>query len=620
MCGIFGAINLDSFFNRSDYERFIKLTDLVHYRGPDASGYAAINVKRQTLDCSDMFDVFLGHRRLSIIDLSREANQPFSDGAGLWIIYNGEIFNYIELRDELKSKGYIFKTRSDTEVIIKVYKEYGEAGFTRLNGMWAIAIIDTLNKKIVLSRDRFSIKPLYFIRQDNIFYFASEIKQLLPLARRRDINHSAMSAYLNQGLIDFNDETFYKDIRKVKPKCNLIIRFDTGTSEEQKYWDYELEEELSPKSAIKKFRELFISSVQIRLRSDVKVGGLVSGGLDSSAVTVIANQIQKGAFDTFSVIATDKKFSEEKFVDYLSIKSRIRNKKMYFESHEALKYLPDVIFHSDEPLGSFSAVAHYKVLEKIKKETGLKVILSGQGGDEILMGYLKFFFFNVKKMIRERRLLQAVNQIFQSFIKGTAVWQFNLSEARRYIPFIAGRNDKPYLTMKKIQEPIYEYKDLRKRQISDIDSYSIPNLTHYEDRNSMAHSMEIRLPFLDHRLVNFLTSLSVEMKLNKGWTKYILRAALPELPRAIRWRKDKQGFIIPEVKWLKDQFSNIIQRIFDDSYLDKMGVISDKLFLEYYNRFRNGDRAIWYTDISRIFIAELWARKFLYNIDEELEI
>lgn len=619
MCGVFGAINLNAYFGDGDYEKFAKLNDMTYYRGPDASGDLAINLKKQSVANKKEFDVFLGHRRLSIIDLSEEANQPLTDGKGAWIIYNGEIFNYVELRKELIEKGHIFKTKSDTEVILKIYDEYGDSGFAKLNGMWAFVVVDVRNKRVILSRDRFSIKPLYLTKMQNKIYFASEIKQLLPLVDKKEINNDVMFTYLNQGLIDYSEKTFYRYIDKVKPKTSLVIQMDTGEIKEKQYWDYYQEEITSIKDAEEKFRDLFIDSVKIRLRSDVKLAGLLSGGLDSSAIAVIANRIQGGNFETYSVISNDERYSEEKFIDIVSGDKGIDNYKLCCESDEIMGSLLDVIYHNDEPFGGFSAVAHYKLIERLKKETGLKVVLSGQGGDEILMGYLKFFFFNVKNLISKGCVAQALKEVFLSFVKKTAVWQFNFGEAKRYIPFVAGKGDKSFLRIKGTLEPIHECSDLRNRQRMDIDRYSVPNLTHYEDRNAMAHSTEIRLPFLDYRLVNFLTNIPIHMKLNGGWSKYILRSALSELPEEIRWRKDKQGFITPESIWLKKNFNNLIREVFNGSSLSKMGIIDDKEFFKYYDRFLKGDRSIWYIGISRVLIAELWARKFFGN-DMEAEI
>lgn len=619
MCGIFGAINLKEFFNDRDYKEFVSCTDLVHYRGPDASGYLAVNVKEKSINNEGKFDVFLGHRRLSIIDLSESANQPLTDNNSLWIIFNGEIFNYIELKNELQQEGYVFKTNSDTEVILQVYRRYGEAGFGKLNGMWAFVIVDIPNNKIVLSRDRFSIKPLNYINTGSCLYFASEIKQLVPFLRKKEINTGVMFKYLEQGIIDCNEETFYKNIYKIKPKYNLIINLTSGEIKEHNYWNYSIDTgntTLSFDGMVEKFRELFIDSVKIRLRSDVKVGALLSGGLDSSSIAVIANNFQEGKFFTYSVISENKKYSEEKYIDVLIKERRINNKKILFKFDDInsfTSYLDTVIYHNDEPFGGLSAVAQFMALEALKKNSDIIVVLSGQGGDETLMGYLKYFFFNIKNLIATGSYIQALNQILASFIRRTGIWQFKLSEARRYIPFLIRKTQKNFLRIKGHLEPVWEASNLIERQIADIDKYSVPALTHYEDRNSMAHSLEIRLPFLDYRLVNYVLNLPLTLKLNGGWTKYILRKGIHELPDDIRWRRDKQGFSIPEELWLKKDFSGLINNVFSKSILDEMDIIDSKSFLEYYRSFQEGKGSIWYTDISRALIAELWARKFFRN-------
>lgn len=615
MCGIFGALGVNRHFDRPDWEKFVALTDLVSYRGPDASGYLAVDTQAKTLHQPDKFDIFLGHRRLSIIDLSASGNQPLSDGSGLWIVFNGEIFNYLELKKDLQEKGYEFKTKTDTEVILKIYREYGPDGFAHLNGMWAFALLDLPGHVLCLSRDRFSIKPLFYTRTPDGIFFASEIKQLLPLLPQTEINRDTMFSYLAQGCLDHNDQTFYQNVYKVKPKHSLIIRLGGGEIAESKYWDFHLAPTPKGVEAVERFRELFVDSVKIRLRSDVKIGALLSGGLDSSAIVMIAHELTRGNFDTYSIISDSEKYSEEKFVDILSGRKGIRNSKLPYRQAEALDSLPQVVFHQEEPFGGFSIVAQYKILEKIRKETDIIVVLSGQGGDEILMGYLKYFFFNLKELLRRGDFPAAARQVFFALMHRTVLSQFRMSEAKRYIPrgvpFWNRMNPAPYLRLKGDLEPIWEFSGITQRQILDIDKYSVPALTHYEDRNSMAHSLETRLPFLDHRLVNYTLSLPVEMKINHGWTKYVLRKSISELPELIKWRRDKQGFVTPEENWIRNDFRGAIRESFRKSLLEELGIIDARSFLAFYDEFLGGKRTILYSDISRVFLAELWARKFL---------
>lgn len=607
MCGIFGAINTTGFFDAPDFQQFVALTNLVSYRGPDDCGHVPLTLKRPHSLRDQLFDVFLGNRRLSIIDLSSSGHQPMSDGNGIWITYNGEIFNYVELRRELEARGHIFKTGTDTEVILHVYSEYGEEGFDRLNGMWAFAIVDIPARKIVLSRDRFSIKPLYICKTKDEIYFGSEIKQLLPILPARELNSSAMAGYLAQGLLDHEVETLFCGISRIRPGTNVIISLDSGTTEKE-YWRFQSPNATpaSSKELVEEFRALFFDSVRLRLRSDVKVGVLLSGGLDSSAITTAVRQVCGEQLQTYSIVSEHEGYDERRFIDMIAA-TGVPNRKITFRPKDALDCLERVLYYSDEPFGGFSVIAQYQLFAAIKEDNDVTVLLSGQGGDETLLGYLKFFFFHVQRLFKEGRFVDAMSLLARSALQRTAVRQFRVSEARRYMQ----HNRKGiWQTMLRhnVPVPIWQCDDIRSRQIADISRFSVPALTHYEDRNSGAHSLEVRHPFLDHRLVNFAVNLPTELKIHSGWTKYILRAALPEMPAALRWRRDKQGFLVPEELWLKRDLVPIVQQRFRGSTLAKLGILDDKEFLGYYEQFLSG-HSITSSDIARVLIAEIWAEK-----------
>lgn len=613
MCGIFGAVFVGGWFRAPDFARFWTLLDLVQHRGPDARGAVGLDVKGSGCPDRERFDVFLGHRRLAIIDLSQAAHQPLTDNRGHWITYNGEIFNYVELRRELEAEGRCFHTASDTEVILHVYDRWGEEGFQRLNGMWAFAIVDIPRRRIVLSRDRFSIKPLYYTQFGEHLFFASEIKQLLPLLARREPNMRALFLHLEQGVRDHDEATFFHGISKVRPRHNLVLSLDNGALAVRPYWTYgSVGEPLPSAEAIERFRELFVDSVRIRLRSDVKVGALLSGGLDSSAISVVADGLLGGKLATFSIASRVRGFNEERFIRILTGQRRMRNTMIPFDlsdTRECLRLIQTMLYHHDEPFGGLSPVAHYKMLESVKRESDVTVLLSGQGGDEVLLGYLKYFLFHIQHLLRKGKLVSAASALLASLAKRTMIVQFRFDEAKRYLPILSRREPKTWLLVTGELEPVWRCTDLRDRQVLDLDRYTVPSLTHYEDRTSMAHSLEIRLPFLDHRLVDFALALPVDLKLRGGWSKYVLRAAIPELPEEIRWRRDKQGFLIPERPWLQYHLADAIRSTFRRSLLEEMGVISAEGFLQYYERFRNGSPLIWYTEISRTLIAELWARQ-----------
>lgn len=617
MCGIYGVASLGEPFGRKDYDRFVALTDLVRYRGPDAGGYYAACLREASRNSPERFDVFFGHRRLSIIDLDERSNQPLHDGSDLIITFNGEIFNYVELREELLALGHTFHTASDTEVILKIYREFGEDGFDRMNGMWAFAILDRPRRRLVLSRDRFSIKPLYYTQNARGFFFASEIKQLLPALDGREVNPRTLAAYLQQGLVDHSDETFFKNIYAVKPRHNLILDLEAGAVRQTPYWDYSADPDAlrSPADVVEKFRELFVDSVRIRLRSDVNLAALLSGGLDSASIVAIANRSHTG-LSTFSAVSDSPAFSEERYVDIFCRATGTSNTKLAVDSRKVIDRLAQAIYHNDEPFTDLCPVAHHLLLEKLKQESDAIVLLSGQGGDEILMGYLKYFFFYLAHLVRAGRPFTAVNEAGRSFLNGTAIRQFAISEGRRYVGFSAGKK-APYMRATGSLEPIWSARDLSRRQIMDVEKYSVPALTHYEDRNSMAHSQEIRLPFLDHRLVNFAISLPVERKVRHGWSKYILREAMSELPGEIRWRRDKQWFSLPEREWLAGGFRPLVEECFSSSVLDEMGVIDARAFLDCYQAFRAGARGISHGNIGRVFLAELWARTHFGKLNRD---
>lgn len=605
MCGIFGAVRLRGVFAEDNWYKFKELTNAISYRGPDGSGYYCIDTQNGLENDKKSFTVFFGHRRLSIIELSSLGAQPMSKG-NLVITFNGEIYNYIELRAELGAKGIHFETNTDTEVILKIYEVYGEKGFAKMNGMWAFAIYDKINNKLVLSRDRFSEKPIFFYRNSDHFYFSSEIKQLLPLVKEKTANKSVLVSYLRQGLVDTNSDTFFNDIHRLEAKTNLTIDLKSGMIHQCQYWNFEI---FSPSKNIEdEFRFLLDDSVKLRMRSDVPIGCMLSGGLDSSSISVIAHKLNP-KIETFSVVSDDKKMSEEPFIDIVVNHMKIRNYKLHFDANHVIQNFDTVLRHQDEPFFNLSVLAGYSILKNIKRDSNIIVLLNGQGGDELLMGYLKFFFFYQKDLINQRKYLEATGLLLSAIFSGTILNQFNLGKAKRYLPGHLSKKSS-YIHCNNVELiDTWSFRDMRHRQLLDIDNFSIPALCRYEDRNSMANSLEMRVPFLDYRLVSFCLNLSNNLKIRDGWTKYILRKVMKDLPKEIRYRKDKKGFSVPEERFLRSELKNDIMSIGDYSLLDEMGVIDKKAFIKYYCDFLAGKgKFTEFTDITRVYIAEKWAR------------
>lgn len=603
MCGIFAAIRTKGAFDPSQKRIFQDLTNRVLHRGPDAGKFLTFNTSLH----EEGFTIFLGHRRLAIIDLSEAGVQPLSC-EGIHIIFNGEIFNYIELRQALQNEGIQFRTETDTEVIIRIYQRHGAEGFHLLNGMWAFVLYDSHKQELIASRDRFSIKPLYYLKQGVDIFFASEIKQLLPLLERKQVNENAFARFVNQALIDDQTNTFFERINKIAPRTNYQIELKSGKERTVYYWDFERRHSWYDGDLVEQFRELFFDSIKIRLRSDVKTGALLSGGLDSSAITVVASQMLGERFSSYSVISDDARYSEAKFINLLVKAKGIDNHQLLLEPDKILEQLDHVLQHQDEPFAGLSMVAQYQIFQKIKQETDVTVVLSGQGGDEILMGYLKFYFFYLKKLRYEGAYIKLFRELLASLIQRTMIWQFDFAQARRYLPGKAGAN-KSYQLYAYQPENTWTAYDLRERQIADIERFSVPALAHYEDRNSMAWSIESRLPFLDHRLVNFMLNVAVSEKIRNGWSKYLLRKSMLELPDAIRWRRDKKGFTLPERLWTMTAMRDEILATFRHSKLDELGLIDAQKFLALYNDYLQGKPIMHYSEILRIYIAEKWAKQ-----------
>lgn len=605
MCGIFGAIRFKGNFNEANWHQFKELTDLVAYRGPDGSGYYCADNRSGTENVKGEFNLFYGHRRLSIIDLSSQGAQPMSNGS-LVITFNGEIYNYLELKAELSVLGSAFETSTDTEVILKLYEKLGEKGFEKMNGMWAFAIYDKVNHKVVLSRDRFSEKPIFYYQDEEHFYFSSEIKQLMSLVDKKAPNKTVLTNYLKQGVIDTNQGTFFDSIYRIEAKTNLTIDLHSGKTKKYQYWDYDSKSFAG--NPEEEFRYLLEDSVKLRMRSDVPVGCMLSGGLDSSSISVIAHHMNPN-IETFSVVSNDKKMSEEPFIDIV-VNSRImKNYKMNFDANHVIQNFDTVLRHQDEPFFNLSVLAGYSILKRIKEDTNIIVLLNGQGGDELLMGYLKYFFFYEKDMMKRGQYMKAAGLMLSAIFNRTIINQFNLGKAKRYLPGHLNKKSSYINDTGVGLVDTWSFDDMRHRQILDIDKFSIPALCRYEDRNSTANSLEMRVPFLDYRLVSFCLNLSNDYKIKNGWTKFILRKVMNGLPKDISYRRDKKGFSVPEENFLRNELRSDILSIKKYSLLDEMGIINKNEFINYYNDFLSGKgQYTEFTDITRVYIAEKWAR------------
>ena len=617
MCGIAGIYNL----NGQKIESFLiqKMVRIQKHRGPDDEGFYINDT------------IGLGHCRLSIIDLSEAGHQPMSnEDENLWIIYNGEIYNYLELRPELIKHGHKFKSNTDTEIIIHAYEEWDEKCLEKFNGDWAFAIWDKKKKELFCSRDRFGIKPFYYFFDGKTFAFASEIKSLLELDIKREPNDTLIYDFLRFGILDHTDETFFKNIRKL-PAASWMRINQSGEIITKKYWDFEVSDKISDDTQnnqkyAEEFLELFNSSIKLRLRSDVPVGSCLSGGLDSSSIVCVINDLlQKEKIPnigtiqkTFSSCFDDKQFDERNYIEEVIKKTETEKNYVFPNPETFLKELDNLIWHQEEPFLGTGVYAQWKVIEAAKEK--VKVLLDGQGGDENLCGYRKFYIFYLRKLLESKKYFSFFDESIRFFLSPAILKTLNIKKGLRY--FRLGRKllKLEYLFnpsfFKKFQERNLNFgyqRDLGKRIKKDITTWSLPILLRYEDKNAGAYALEARLPFLDYRLVEKMASFPLNQKMKNGLTKVVLRNSIQRiLPEKIRLRKSKLGFSTPEDIWIRTVLFGNIKSAIQNSYF-LLNYINKEKLLQVIDRFSSRRTILGSEIIFRFYILELWGRKFILN-------
>jgi asparagine synthase (glutamine-hydrolysing) len=611
MCAIHGFID-DSINNSSCINTILKMIESTNYRGPDFSDYIAIN------------STYLGHNRLSIIDLNPISNQPMVID-DFTIVFNGEIYNFIEIRNKLIEKNYIFRTESDTEVIINAYREWGEQCVNHFLGMWAFAIWDTKKNQLFCSRDRFGIKPFYFIKNGRKFYFSSEVKALKNSSIfSNNLNITQISRALQLGWMFFKDETMYESVNSLEPGHSIIYK--DGEINISQYWKieknrYHFKNEYE---YVEEFKLLFNETLNLHLRSDVPIGATLSGGIDSSSIvcSILKNKSINN-LKTYSIYYEGKDTVDERpFIEEI--------RKMYPDQFESFYYSPklneiesefhNITHHCDFPLLSSSPISQYFIMKAISNDN-IKVVLSGQGADDYLGGYMHSFYrlyadqmssfqwgkfisnINIHKKLQQSSLKDTIliggKSILSSFLNENKLYEF---EYKNYYPFITNLNKNKTFNFEKTVG-MNKFENFHH---SLINYSSLPTLLHYEDRNSMASSIESRVPFLDHRLVDLAFSTSNELKINKGITKWILRESMKDvLPSKIKNRTDKKGFVTPgEILWLR----NSMKHLLDIDY-SKLDFLNKSLCQKEINNFKNGNNSnsilIW-----RLANLNYWIKNF----------
>ncbi|XOV79171.1 MAG: asparagine synthase (glutamine-hydrolyzing) [Aestuariibacter sp.] len=622
MCGISGVVSSNQAFAQTALRN---MEEAQKHRGPDVQGAEIYS--------SGEWRVGLGHQRLSILDLSEAGKQPMVSHSGNSIIaFNGEVYNYQELAAQLE--GVSLKSSSDTEIILEMLDSGNlQESLKQFNGMWSIALLDISGDKLYLARDRVGIKPLYYTFMDGQLFYASEIKSLLAATKKNyNLNLQVVSEYLIQSLQDTSTDTFFEGIYAVPPGHYAEIDLSQKhlNMEFHSYWEIDTNVKVNNfEDAVKQTKSLFFDAVKLRMRSDVPVGVTLSGGLDSSSIaTAMKNFLAEGQqLRVLSAVAEDSSLDESEFIDAVAghLHCDVNKVTLSWSPEEAFDLMKKVTWHNDTPLGSFSNVAHYLLMMEAKR-LGVTVILSGQGADELLCGYKKYLGFYLQRLLREKRLFSFATNLIQFFTRGTVLKQFNFKEAKRYLPGFMKREKRSILGhrlshFKPHTLGLKNSQTVTDRQIEDVEHYSVPFLTHYEDRMSMAWSREIRLPFLDYRLINLFLSLPISFKLFKGWTKYVLREAmLGELPDSIIWRKDKQGFLTPQENWLKNELKDQVLSYFsEDAMIFKLGLVDRNNLLATYEEFceQSEDKgAVWYRDIFNPLALEVWLQVYKDSIND----
>lgn len=555
MCGIAGLIARRG--AGADAARLAAMCDAVAHRGPDDSGIWIQG------------NLGLGHRRLSIVDISRNGAQPMlDDSSGRRIIFNGAIYNHVELRTALIKDGYRFRSGTDTEVILAAYDAWGTGCVSRFNGMWSFAIHDPAANLLFCSRDRFGVRPFYFIDTPTCFAFGSEIRQLLPLLDSRRARQSVLLDFVFTGFCGHREGTFFEGVETLAAGHNLLYDLSADSFRQERW--YRLEplaglDDLSPETASALLREKLDDAVRLRLRSDVPVGTCLSGGLDSSSIACIAApEYQRNGdrrFCAVTAVSEDPANDESAFarlvakhghMEWLPVKPVISD----FESA-----LDDIVDTQEEPFASPSICMQYFVM-RAAAAAGLKVMLDGQGGDEVLLGYERYYGSHMLLTLRSMGWRATAHELICSIRNNERMNALNLAWYTAYFsaPGLRYRtllHRHRYLgAIPPLPSHLVDYqqasRDVFELQRLEIERTNLPPLLRYEDRNAMRHGIETRLPFLDYQLVEFALSLPEPCKIRDGWTKYVLRLAMSGmLPADIVWRKDKRGFEAPSSIWLR---------------------------------------------------------------------
>lgn len=610
MCGICGFSTIG--FNKNQLPKKLDaMTEILQHRGPDEQGSFLEN------------GIGLGFRRLSIIDLNNGSQPQTNEDNSVIIVFNGEIYNYRELRVDLQKRGHRFRTESDTEVIIHLYEDYGFDCLKRLRGMFSFVIYDCKKQILFGARDYFGIKPMYYYHQENTLLFASEIKSILAFGIKREVNQEALFHYLTFQYVP-DPLTMFKDIYKLPPGHYFI--YQNNNLKIKKYWQISFAEEDKPISYfIDGTRELLKESVQKHSISDVPLGAFLSSGIDSTAIVSLLKQ--QGPINTYTVGFDVPGYNEIAVARETARQLGTIHKDEVIDSRKYFSILPELIWYQDEPVADPSAIALYFVAKLAKKD--IKVVLSGEGADEIFGGYniykepsdLKFFTYlpdYLKKRINEWARLLPEMKGKNFLLRGTKDLQERFYGNAMIFPEtekIIFRGLEKFANSKMASNmftnPLYQratnYEDSTKMQFVDLNLWLPGNILSKADKMTMANSLELRVPFLDKNVFEFARTIPAKYKIYKGVTKFILREAMKGIvPESILYRR-KLGFPVPIRVWLKAEYFEIVWEVISNAGIDYLldKKIIQELMMEHRAGKKDNSRKIW-----TIFIFAIWYQAY----------
>lgn len=577
MCGILAYFKADG-IGQDDLQKALRGLDNLAHRGPDGAGAVLIN--SQSGECWTLrlpqspgdlefdlspeayeggADLFLGHRRLSIFDLSSKGHQPMRDEGGNWLIFNGEVYNFLDLRPALEQKGYQFRSATDTEVLMAAYREQGEQCLQTFNGMYSFLLWDSQKRQLFVANDRFGIKPLYSVGSEKEWVYSSQVRAMGAMGMLKpDFDLERLRLYVFSGMNDYDQQTLIQGVEKF-PQGHYALHSGQGFADKsyERYWDYPSGRTYykNPAQAAEAFGEIFQDAVRLRMVSDVEWGTSLSGGLDSSAIVYMAAKLlkeqgKKRPIYSFSAVFPGLEGDESSFVDRIRQDLDLQATMVEPVKEFGLPDFEKFMSFLDFPVRSTAMYAAWCVMRAVGKSP-VTVLLDGQGGDELFGGYHHHFYKYARYLILRGQIRKAIQEMrYYAEMKGKTFKEIRrlvVGDLKLFFKLKMGpRKDVPEVINQ--WDGAYRLKDVLQL---DLKSNMMPELLRYEDRTSMAYGVEARVPFLDHRLVEFAFTLPDKYKINKGWQKWVIREALPEMPDEIRWRKDKKGYSTPFWEWVE---------------------------------------------------------------------